>query len=300
MARIVAVHGINNTYGGPEVMAKEWVPALVDGIRLAEGGDLPKADDIACVFYGDAFRGPGRFLGLHDLAGLDPLDIQDSSEVDLVQRWWADAASFDPGVMPPDTRTLGIAAAVKSALAALAQSRFLAGVTERLLILWLQQVRDYFTEVDKRSAIQERFAEAVTPETRVVVAHSLGSVVAYEALCAHPEWRVDTFVTLGSPLGIRNIIFDRLVPAPLAQDGRLRGAWPGAVQRWTNISDRADFVALVRKLHEWFGTELVDIEITNGVKLHDVRRYLTAQETGQAIADGLTSDPSAWPRDSHG
>ena len=54
--------------------------------------------------------------------------------------------------------------------------------------------------------------------TEVIVAHSLGSVVAYEALCAHPEWPVRNLVTLGSPLGIRNLIFDQLVPRQWLED----------------------------------------------------------------------------------
>jgi pimeloyl-ACP methyl ester carboxylesterase len=41
--------------------------------------------------------------------------------------------------------------------------------------------------------------------TRVVVAHDLGSVVAYEALCDHPELNVETFITLGSPIGQPNV-----------------------------------------------------------------------------------------------
>lgn len=52
----------------------------------------------------------------------------------------------------------------------------------------------------------------VDADTRVVVGHSLGLVVAYEALCAHPQWPVQALVTLGSPLGRRNLIFDKLVP----------------------------------------------------------------------------------------
>lgn len=35
MARVVVVHGINNTYLAPEVMAKDWVPALLSGVNLA-------------------------------------------------------------------------------------------------------------------------------------------------------------------------------------------------------------------------------------------------------------------------
>ena len=107
-------------------------------------------------------------------------------------------------------------------------------------------------------------------------------------------------MTLGSPLGIPTIIFDRLDPPPRDHDGRRRGAWPGPVQHWTNISDRLDFVATVPKLHDWFGPELVDVEITNGVKLHDVTRYLIARETGTAIADGVTGASIRWPRDPDG
>ncbi|MFD8967973.1 hypothetical protein ACFV0C_23770 [Streptomyces sp. NPDC059568] len=58
----------------------------------------------------------------------------------------------------------------------------------------------------------------------VIVAHSLGSVIAYEALCAHPDWPDLTLVTLGSPLAVRGVVFDRLAPPPPA--GRPAGPCP--------------------------------------------------------------------------
>jgi len=75
------------------------------------------------------------------------------------------------------------------------------------------------------------FAEAeVTDDTRVLVAHSLGTVLSYAALAAHDDWPVHTFVTLGAPLAAP-MVFNGLEPAPV--DGR--GAWPGSVQRWVNV-----------------------------------------------------------------
>ena len=65
----------------------------------------------------------------------------------------------------------------------------------------LQQVRQYMTHPEVRQAVQDRVATEVGKDTRVVVGHSLGSVVAYEALCAHREWPVRALVTLGSPPG---------------------------------------------------------------------------------------------------
>jgi pimeloyl-ACP methyl ester carboxylesterase len=163
------------------------------------------------------------------------------------------------------------------------------GLAERALIFDLKQVRRYFHEPDVRRTALERVAEAVTSDTRVLVGHSLGSVVAYEALCAHPEWPVRALVTLGSPLGIPNLIFDRLVPAP-ARDpvsGALRGGWPGSVAWWTNVADQGDVVALVKDLRPRFGERVRGFLVDNGASAHDVRPYLTAVETGRAVAFAL-------------
>ncbi len=84
-------------------------------------------------------------------------------------------------------------------------------------------------------------------QTRVLIGHSLGSVVAYECLCAHPEWKVNTFVTLGSPLGIRNLIFDLLD----CGSHHIVGAWPGSVRSWDNIADAGDIVALRQGPPPW-------------------------------------------------
>jgi hypothetical protein len=278
MARVLAVHGINNTYSAGPVMVKEWTPALLGGVELAGGRGLLTEDDVACVFYGDLFRLPGRLLGEENVEALEAEDVEEGAEADLLAAWWREAASVDPSVVPPGESTLGVTSGIQAALAALSGSRFLAGASERLLIFWLKQVRAYFTQPGIRAAIQQRFAEAVTADTEVVVAHSLGTVVAYEALNAHPEWNITNLVTLGSPLGIRNVILERLIPP---------ARWPRSVTAWTNIADRADFVALVKRLQPIFGSPLTDIEISNGATFHAVARYLTSRDTGAAVAAGV-------------
>jgi hypothetical protein len=294
MARVVLVHGINNTFSGPRVMASTWVPALLDGIDLAGGGKGELgADDITCLSYGSVFRGPERFLGDADEDSLDADDIEEGDEADLVLKWWRAAAQVDSAVVPPEARTLGGAGLLQSALAALAGSKFLAAASERALVFWLKQVRDYFRDSDLRQRIQLCLAEAIRPDTRVIVAHSLGSVVAYEGLCAHPEWDVRGLITLGSPLGIRNIVLDRLVPPPTKVNGAWHGAWPASLATWTNIADRADFVALVKRLAPTYGDRVVDVEIDNGAKMHAVERYLIAGATGAAILGGLRAGGSS-------
>ena len=77
---------------------------------------------------------------------------------------------------------------------------------------------------DLRDRLRARIDAEVTADTRVLVAHSLGTVLSYAALAAHDDWPVHTFVTLGSPLAVP-MVFDGLEPAPV--DGR--GVWPGSV-----------------------------------------------------------------------
>ncbi|MFD5203510.1 hypothetical protein ACFWM7_25940 [Streptomyces sp. NPDC058375] len=146
-----------------------------------------------------------------------------------------------------------------------------------------RQVRRYFTEPDVRVAVQAEFAGRVSDRTELVIAHSLGSVVAYEALCAHPGWRDLTLIMLGSPLGVRRLVFDRLLPTPHSDSAR----WPMPVRAWTNITDAGDAVALVKELAPAFGRRITGVSVHNGARAHDVRPYLTARETGMAVAHAL-------------
>src|SRR5207253_8529600 len=111
---------------------------------------------------------------------------------------------------------------VQRALNALSQSKFFAALAERVLIFDVKQTFLYLSDDSIRREARKRVTDQVSEDTRIIVAHSLGTIVAYEALCAHPEWPVRTFVTLGSPLGIRNLIFDRLDPPIHNQLGQ----WP--------------------------------------------------------------------------
>ncbi len=176
---------------------------------------------------------------------------------------------------------------MQRALRALSGSKFFAGVADRALLNDLRQVRLYLADSAIRTAVQERVAAMADDDTRMLVAHSLGAVVAYEALCAHPEWPVRALVTLGAPLGIRNLIFDRLQPPPGLSGGSLAGRWPGGATSWVNVADEGDVVALVKDLRPLFGPQVECFTVSNGAHAHAVSPYLTTREAGAAIAAGL-------------
>lgn len=106
-----------------------------------------------------------------------------------------------------------------------------------------EEIALYFAaDRGRRLAVRERIAERIRDERpTVILAHSLGSVAVYETLCGDPGLGVgvELLVTLGSPLAVPKIIFERLDPTPAAQ-----GIRPPAIGRWINIADVGDPVAV--------------------------------------------------------
>ncbi|MGH8904505.1 MAG: alpha/beta fold hydrolase [Egibacteraceae bacterium] len=151
----------------------------------------------------------------------------------------------------------------------------------------LTQVTRYLTDKQVRDYALAQVAKLIDPETKVLLGHSLGSVVAYEA--AHQLNRpLPLLVTLGSPLGLRTIVYERLQPQP--------PSFPPAVFRWVNLSGRDDFIAAAPDLTALFaptrpahahleGGWIVD----TGTKPHDAAFYLTKQETGRPIGQTLNA-----------
>jgi len=285
MATIVGVHGINQQLKGSAVLQSEWWPSLQSGIAAArrEVGNA----SLTCAFYGGLFRAAGSQRSGGAEPAYRPADVEDDFEKELLDVWWQEAAAAEPQrVVNPQAAVRGTPGLVQAGLRALSHSRFFAGMAERAMIGSLKQVRYYMRDPDIRTAAQEAVDAVVTAETRVLVAHSLGTVVAYEALhryAAAEKWaNVRTLVTMGSPLGIRNLIFDRLSPAPVNGQGQ----WPALLKRWVNISDDGDVVALLKRLGDVF-RGVVDFRIDNEALAHDASPYLTADATGAAIADGL-------------
>jgi hypothetical protein len=250
-------------------------------------------------FYGNIFLQPGRM-------GLDPDELtgeQQALAERLAHAWLERAASdatsprqrHEAGLelarlddTPAEVQ--GTGAAVRSAIAGLARVRWFApfGVAfaERFVQRALVQVTSYFTDEQVRRHALDQVARLVGPDTRVLVGHSLGSVVAYEV--AHKlDHALPLLVTLGSPLGLRTIVYERLRPQP--------PGFPTQVSRWVNVADRDDFIAAAPDLAALFGAgqptgALFEggWTVDNGAEPHRATFYLTKQETARPIGQTLT------------
>lgn len=284
MAKIVCIHGVAQQLKGPETLAAEWIGHLRDGMRAAgaERAELPSNEDISVAFFGDLFRGQtkGDPYAPYELA-----DIEEGFETQFLSGLAreADAEQAGNGTDSPDQKAGWMPRTVQDVAVSLMRVKFFSQLADRALVGALKQARWYLTDPLIRAEARRRFAEELSGETRLVIGHSLGSIVAYEVLCRAEPPLSPAFITLGSPIGWPNIIFDRLDPKP--ENGR--GCWPAATTSWTNISDAHDIVAAVKRLSPLFDGRIDDVEVNNEVLAHDVQPYLTARQTGAAIRRAL-------------
>lgn len=282
MSKIVGVHGINQEYRGENTINRDWLPALKDGLNRA-GVTLESDNDLSCAFYGHLFREGKKGSSIPDY---DDTDIDSDWEEDLLLQWAQEVIAVEKPEVDSDFQRKGrVPREIQKALGILSESKFFGDIAEKFVIYFLKQVGDYFHNQDLREKIRHAIASCVKDDTRILVGHSLGSVACYEALCQHPEWNIEVLVTLGSPLGIRNLIFDRLEPLPRNNVG----SWPGSVKKWVNIADAGDIVALEKNLKPLFDGNVEDKLVYNGSDAHSALNYLTAKETGEAIKWGLIS-----------
>src|SRR5205085_5790698 len=98
--------------------------------------------------------------------------------------------------------------------------------------------------------------------------HSLCSIVSY-MMCrflgrSDPQFRVDHFVTIGSPLGMPHVKYK------ISQENDLVRT-PSIVGRWTNFADRRDVVAVDAKLGDDYepndqGVKVADVPVINAYR----------------------------------
>jgi pimeloyl-ACP methyl ester carboxylesterase len=157
---------------------------------------------------------------------------------------------------------------------------------ERFVWKALTQVTRYFSDERIRGAAQQSVLDLIGPDTKIVIGHSLGSVVAYETVMRLNQ-PLPLMITLGSPLGLDTLIYPKLRPQP--------PVFPPNVGRWVNLADRDDFIAAVPDLAPMFSTGIPSHAVFEGgwtvdcgAEPHRSRFYLTKAETGRPVGETLT------------
>jgi len=126
-------------------------------------------------------------------------------------------------------------------------------------------------------------------EKLVIVSHSMGTMVAYDVLRNCPECpQVDTLITLGSPLGVRE------VQQELIAVGRDSVDFPAVkLRRWINVYDPLDPICgadakFANDYEAVDGRKVEDVRESNwGKWRHTITHYLAGTRLRQLLREAL-------------
>jgi hypothetical protein len=311
MAAIVLVHGIDQQQKSADKLESEWLPALAGGVRTAGFPDvadriwraagMPGGIETRMAFYGSLFLKPGQ-------QGDDPgpFTPEEAALAEVLALEWLSRAATRATrerVRETGTRELayvtrqmgieqGLGGVFRSAIGSLARLTWFApfgmAFAERFVNRALAQVTRYFTDDAIRSAALDSVRLLVGPDTKIIIGHSLGSVVAYEAAHLFNQ-PLPLLITLGSPLGLQTIVYARLRPQP--------PGFPPLVRRWVNVADQDDFISAEPDLRGLFtggmpmGTVFESgYTVDNGAEPHNAHYYLGKTQVGRPVGEVLARE----------
>lgn len=279
MTTVLGVHGVGNHRRretpdeAADSLARAWQTSLAAGLqRAAPAAPVPT---VVMAYYADLLRRPGR-------QGDSDLDYLDRDETEFAEQWLRQLGLPDDAI-PAGRSTIEVRQAVET----LTRMPGLGAPATRWFVARLfREVHTYLHTHDSpsRTAVRARVADAITASgARIVIAHSLGTVVAYETLWANPHLDIDLLITLGSPLALPHAVFPKLDPAP--KDGR--GARPPGVRRWVNLADPGDIVAVPKGgISATFdGVDIDEHTLISAFDFHKAANYLSHKRLAHILTN---------------
>ena len=165
-------------------------------------------------------------------------------------------------------------------------------ITRKLTRAFARDVNDYLFVKERREIMRQSLVDRLQAGGGpfIVVAHSQGTMIAYDVLCGMKNVDVPLFVTIGSPLGIQE------VQDQLKQFTRQKKlAVPPSVGRWLNVYDANDPVAADETLADDYMPKnaIEDIEILNPdspAHPHSGTGYLRTDVVRHAVREACRVD----------
>lgn len=217
--RLILVHGVAQGATGADAIKATWLDSL------QRGGVRPSALAAAqpdFAWYGDLLAaGTGR-IPTADLpeqhgAKADFL-LRAAAELNVASgALFARALAANPGELEFDL-TRQVFGQIAAGHQALSLGQVIEGLGDTF---------DYLTQCNLRRAIDARVAASLVHEPQTIVAHSLGSVVAYRLL-RDGKFACRRLITIGSPLTFASV--RGLLDGPFS--------WPDKLNEWRNGYDR--------------------------------------------------------------
>lgn len=274
---VIGIHGLNNKPPAKVLYEKGWKKALLEGLSKNEN---ISRDNISFegVYWADKRNSKPDSRGeIYRPARKNSLKGYDEGFVEeVVQK----TESFGGGIIDWFKDKLNIDKAANAIL-----KKKLADLYE-----YYNNEDNY---IDLTSRLRDKLEEHADKKI-LLVAHSMGSIIAYDALRMmgreNNNVTIDHFITIGSPLGLPYVMMK-------IRDRHHAARTPTIVKRWTNFADRRDPVALDEHLKDDFKANVAGTRVEDNLVLNDWRvkkgtdifhksyGYLRTPEFSKALAE---------------
>jgi hypothetical protein len=289
---LVFVHGRSQQHKDPGELKTAWIDAWQTGLDKS-GLTMPiESSAIRFPYYGDTLDGL-----LRDADDVADVVVRGSKanpqEAAFFQAVFAEACEA-AGVTDDDVReAAGVQVIEQGPLnwrwvraIVTALDKHLPGGSGATIALVTADVWRYLRNPGTQTAIESGVRKALPPQAdSVVVAHSLGTVVAYNLLERDGDiagWKVPLLVTVGSPLGV-TAIRDALRPI----------GHPDCVGTWFNAMDPDDIVALYPlEAPRWDIEPAIEnkVDVDNDTpNQHGIAGYLSDAVVAKRIYDAVVA-----------
>lgn len=188
-------------------------------------------------------------------------------------------------------------------------------VTDKIITKYFKDLETYFGEkcvsqqeadCSARESIQKRLIQVIEKYENhkiLLIAHSMGSIIAFDVLSKMSYDCVHTFVTIGSPLGLPIIVSRFFADQKIINKKIKFPHTPDSIYaKWYNMSDHSDKVALDHTLADDYlennkGIKATDFAVFNDYENqieenpHKSYGYLRTEEMANVIDEFISSRP---------
>ncbi|MBN2001021.1 hypothetical protein JW935_25980 [candidate division KSB1 bacterium] len=295
---IIGIHGLGNK--PPRNLLKQWWVKSIQSGLAAAGHPVPFRFEL--VYWADI---------LHPKP-LDPNIAEKKHPLFLKEPFSPDTKNVDKR---PDKKRQKKLDYIEKQLDRLFLNKDysinLAGIPNIIIKHFFKDLAIYYSSRHMggqlvRDVIRQRLLDVLVKYRKkniLLLAHSMGTIISYDVLVnAQEDFTVDTFVTMGSPLGLPIMQNKIAVEQKLKYGTVLSLKTPERVLRhWYNFSDLGDIISLNYNLADDFdpnskGIHPQDFIINNNYKIQNIRNphkiygYLCTSEAGLIFYDFIVRD----------
>lgn len=245
---IVGIHGLSNK-PDKDTLAEWWQDAMLEGLRVNAGVNLRELQ-FESVYWADVmYPKPDQ-----NPDGYEPAK---RGKIQRYEEGWLEKLKDDV------TEEFG------SALEMFKRTFGIGKLSEQVLDKKLHDLYQYYNITKIRETLRSRLEKTILnyPDQRIMlVAHSMGTIIAYDTLRAmgkvNTGTKIDHLITIGSPLGLPHVKLRIARENPAIRT-------PSCVQKWTNFADRLDPVALDPRLSDDFAANNRGVKVVDNLVLND-------------------------------